>query len=203
MTLYLLLSLAGGALVAAPFLLLYSLRLPKAPKDRVTELLRRLSSGPIAHRGGQPENTLAAFERAKEKRASAVEVDLEVTKDGHGVLLHDASVDRTSNGTGMVRNLTLEHLKSLDFGSKWSEEFVGERIPTLNEAVSKCRELDLHIFLELKGYEVCLAHVHKGYNYHAPDNNYCHSKELLNFPLPVCSFTNLCFFFSLRSLLRW
>ena len=136
--------------MAAPLLLLYSLKLPKAPKERVAELLRRLSSGPIAHRGGQPENTLAAFEKAKRRRASAVEVDLEVTKDGHGVLIHDSSVDRTSNGRGLVRNLTLQDLKMLDFGSHWSEEFAGEKIPTLMEAVNKCRELELHMFLEIK-----------------------------------------------------
>ena len=151
---YLYLSLAGGALVLAPFLLLYSLRLPKVPKHRVTRLLERLSSGPIAHRGGLPENTLAAIVRAKEDGASAVEVDLEVTKDGHGVLLHDSTVDRTSNGSGWVGDLTLEELKKLDFGSKLGVEFAGERIPTLLEAVNKCRELELHMFLEIKGVQV-------------------------------------------------
>ena len=152
---YLYLSLAGGALVAAPLLLLHSLRLPKVPRHQVTQLLDRLSSGPIAHRGGQPENTLAAFERAKEEGASAVEVDLEVTEDGHGVLLHDSSVDRTSNGTGRVRDLPLEHLKKLDFGSKYGAEFAGEQIPTLLEAVDKCQELGLHMFLEIKRTNVC------------------------------------------------
>ena len=152
--LYLCLSLAGGALVVAPFLLLYSLALPKVPKHQVTRLLERLSSGPIAHRGGLPENTLAALKKAKEDGASAVEVDLEVTKDGHGVLLHDATVDRTSNGSGWVRELSLEQLKKLDFGSKYGAEFAGERIPTLHEAVNECRELELHMFLEIKGVQV-------------------------------------------------
>ena len=154
MSAYLYLSLAGGALIAVPFLLLHSLRLPKTSKHQVSQLLNRLSSGPIAHRGGQPENTLEAFKRAKQAGASAVEVDLEVTKDGHGVLLHDASVDRTSNGCGWVRDLSLEHLKKLDFGSKSGAEFAGEQIPTLQEAVDKCRELDLHMFLEIKGVKV-------------------------------------------------
>lgn len=155
MEFYLYLSLAGGALVAAPLLLLHSFRLPKASKQRVSELLKRLSTGPIAHRGGLPENTLAAFVKAKEEGASAVEVDLEVTKDGHGVLLHDAFVDRTSNGSGRVRDLSLDHLKKLDFGCKFGAEFVGEQIPTLHEAVDKCRELDLHMFLEIKSGNVC------------------------------------------------
>ena len=151
---YIYFSLAGGALVALPFLLLHSLRLPKVPKDQITHLLDRLSSGPIAHRGGQPENTLAAFERAKKDGASAVEVDLEITKDGHGVLLHDASVDRTSNGTGWVKDMSLDQLKKLDFGVKFGAEFSGERIPTLHEAVDKCRQLDLHMFLEVKRTKV-------------------------------------------------
>ena len=147
---YLYFSLAGGALIAFPLLLLHSLRLPKVPKDQITHLLDRLSSGPIAHRGGQPENTLRAFETAKRDGASAVEVDLEVTKDGHGVLLHDSSIDRTSNGKGWVKDLTLEQLKKFDFGVKFGMESSEERIPTLHEAVDKCRQLDLHMFLEVK-----------------------------------------------------
>ena len=151
---YLYYSLAGGALVVLPLLLLHFLRLPKVPKDQIAHLLDRLSSGPIAHRGGQPENTLRAFEIAKRDGASAVEVDLEITKDGHGVLLHDSSIDRTSNGQGWVKDLSLEQLKKFDFGVKFGAEFSGERIPTLQEAVDKCRQLELHMFLEVKRTKV-------------------------------------------------
>lgn len=153
---YLYISLAGGALVALPLLLLHSLRLPKVPKDQIAHLLDRLSSGPIAHRGGKPENTLRAFETAKREGASAVEVDLEITKDGHGVLLHDSSINRTSNGKGQVKDLSLEQLKEFDFGVKFGAEFSGERIPTLHEAVDKCHQLDLHMFLEVKRTKVSL-----------------------------------------------
>ena len=73
---------------------------------------------PIAHRGGKPENTLAAFRRSKDEGACAIEVDLEFTKDGHPVLLHDSTVDRTSNGKGAVSELTFEEVKKLDFGIK-------------------------------------------------------------------------------------
>ena len=82
--------------------------------------LQRTRNGtcPIAHRGGKPENTLAAFRRSKEEGACAVEVDLEFTRDGHPVLLHDSTVDRTSNGRGAISELTLEEVRKLDFGIK-------------------------------------------------------------------------------------
>ena len=90
----------------------------KFPKSRVEEFLTRASSGPVAHRGGQPENTLAAFRLCKALGASGVEVDLMFTKDGCPVLFHDDTVDRTSNGSGRVGDFTLEEIKSLDVGSK-------------------------------------------------------------------------------------
>ena len=167
---YIYFSLAGGALVALPLLLLHSFSLPKASRDQITHILDRLSSGPIAHRGGQPENTLLAFEIAKRDGASAVEVDLEVTKDGHGVLLHDSSIDRTSNGSGRVQDLSLEQLKRFDFGVKFGAEFSGERIPTLHEAVDKCRQLDLHMFLEVKRAKV---------------RNFCYSPMIQIWDLPL------------------
>ena len=73
----------------------------------------------IAHRGGQPENTLAAIRRSKEEGASGVEVDLKFTRDGHAVLLHDRDVARTSNGRGAIDELSLEEARKLDFGSKY------------------------------------------------------------------------------------
>ena len=74
---------------------------------------------PIAHRGGKPENTLAALRMLKgEGACTIVEVDLAFTKDGHSVLLHDSTVDRTSNGKGAVSELTLEEVRKLDFGIK-------------------------------------------------------------------------------------
>ena len=72
----------------------------------------------MAHRAGKPENSLAGIKRAKLEGASAVEVDLAFTKDGIPVLLHDKTVDRTSNGSGKISQLTFEEVRKLDFGDE-------------------------------------------------------------------------------------
>ena len=109
-----------GGSTAAIFLVLRLYRLPKFPKTRVDAFLEKACRGPVAHRGGVPENTLRAFRLSKSQGASGIEVDLTFSKDGHPVLLHDATVDRTaSNGSGQVAELTLQQLKQLDVGSKF------------------------------------------------------------------------------------
>ena len=86
----------------------------------------------IAHRGGiiegYPENTLAAFRRAIAFGAEVIEIDIRGTKDGEVVILHDETLDRTTNGKGSVTNYTLEELKEFDAGC-------GERIPTYEEVL--------------------------------------------------------------------
>jgi len=85
----------------------------------------------IAHRGAstfEPENTLRAFKKALELNADMVEVDVRLSKDGHIVVIHDPTVDRTTNGKGYVREMTLDELKRLNAGK-------GERIPTLKEVI--------------------------------------------------------------------
>ena len=92
----------------------------------------------VGHRGTKkfaPENTIAAHEAAFARGARAVEFDVRCTRDGHFVLMHDSTVNRTSNGTGRVKNLTLEQIQKLDVGIKKGPEFVGERVPTLREAL--------------------------------------------------------------------
>ena len=86
--------------------------------DSIEEFRQRVRRGPIVHRGGDPENTLAAIHRSKAVNAVGVEIDIMLTRDGHCVLLHDDTVDRTSNGSGKVQDMTLEELKQLKFGSK-------------------------------------------------------------------------------------
>jgi glycerophosphoryl diester phosphodiesterase len=91
----------------------------------------------VAHRGASahaPENTLAAFRRAVELGADAVEMDVHLTADGHVVVIHDATLDRTTNGTGAVTERSLSDIRSLDAGSWFDPRFAGERIPTLDEA---------------------------------------------------------------------
>ena len=90
----------------------------------------------FAHRGASaqaPENTIAAFELALAQKADAIELDVKLSADGHVIVIHDSSVDRTTNGHGKVQNMTLAELKALDAGSFFSSQFAGERIPTLNE----------------------------------------------------------------------
>lgn len=92
----------------------------------------------IGHRGDSlfaPENTMAAFRSALPK-ADLVELDGQVSKDGVLVVVHDGSVDRTTDGSGNVAALTLSQLKSLDAGSWFSSQFSGERVPTLEEALA-------------------------------------------------------------------
>lgn len=90
----------------------------------------------IAHRGASaiaPENTLAAFERAVALGADAVELDVKLSKDGVPIIIHDSTLDRTTDGKGNVSGFTLADLKSLDAGAKKSAQFAGERVPTLAE----------------------------------------------------------------------
>lgn len=93
----------------------------------------------IAHRGASayaPENTLAAFRKAVELRADAIEIDVRQTSDSQLVVIHDASIKRTTNGTGDVEELTLRQLKAFDAGSWFDEQFREEKIPTLEETIS-------------------------------------------------------------------
>jgi glycerophosphoryl diester phosphodiesterase len=93
-----------------------------------------------AHRGASascPENTLAAFRAALEAGADSVEFDTRLSADGEVVVIHDSSVDRTTDGRGEVDALTLAELRSLDAGSWKSPDFAGERIPTLDEALAE------------------------------------------------------------------
>lgn len=88
------------------------------------------------HRGDRadaPENTLPAFTAAFEAGLEVVETDVQLTADGYPVLLHDPTVDRTTDGSGAVADLTLAEVQSLDAGSWFSPEFAGTRIPQLGE----------------------------------------------------------------------
>ena len=99
------------------FYTLHYLRQPRlATNPLLDTFLTKLRKGPIAHRGGTPENTLTAIRNSKASGASGIEVDLAFTKDGYPVILHDDTVDRTSNGKGNISDMTLEEARKLDFG---------------------------------------------------------------------------------------
>ena len=100
----------------------------------------------IGHRGAMglaPENTLKSFGIACEKGADILECDVRMSKDGHLVVIHDALVNRTTNGKGPVRRHSLEKLKSLDAGD-------GEKIPTLLEVVELAKKYDKKVIVEIK-----------------------------------------------------
>jgi len=92
----------------------------------------------IAHRGASgnaPENTLAAFKKAIEIGVDAVELDLHGTADGEIVVIHDASLNRTTNMRGLINKTTLARIKCADAGAWFDADFTGEPVPTLTEAL--------------------------------------------------------------------
>ncbi len=106
----------------------------------------------IAHRGASavaPENTLASTKQALASGATAIEVDVRTTRDGHLVLSHDARIDRTTNGKGAINDLTLAELKQFDAGSWFDAKFKDERIATLTEVLDVCRGR-VDVLLDLK-----------------------------------------------------
>lgn len=111
------------------------------------------SGGICAHRGAKdthPENTITAFKEAIRLGVQMIELDVQLTKDGHLVILHDQTIDRTTDGKGKINDLTIEQVKKLDAGSWKSIEFKGERIPTLDEALAVIPE-NIWINIHLKG----------------------------------------------------
>lgn len=107
----------------------------------------------VAHRGYSavyPENTLLAFEKAVENGINCFELDLQRTKDGKLVCLHDVTVDRTTNGTGNIKDLTWDYVKTLDAGSWKNSQFAGEKIPSLDEVFERFKNENVFILIEMK-----------------------------------------------------
>lgn len=121
-----------------------------------------------AHRGWSeryPENTMLAFRKAVEIGVDQLELDVRLTKDGELVVIHDATVDRTTDGTGCVCDFTLSQIKALDAGVRKDPSFAGERIPTFLEFMDYAKtlptmtlDIELKLYPEQDGpiaYEVC------------------------------------------------
>lgn len=109
----------------------------------------------VAHRGAmseRPENTLAAIGKAYERGADVIEVDVRRSLDGQLVLLHDATLDRTTNGTGPVTDFTFEELRELDAGSWFDPEYAGSKILALREALEWARSRTT-LLLDLKAHD--------------------------------------------------
>jgi len=112
----------------------------------------------IAHRGASsyaPENTFAAFDLAIEMGARHLELDVHFSSDGHLVVIHDDTVDRTTDGSGPVTSRSLAALSALDAGAWFDPRFKGERIPTLGAVLE--RYWGAHLHVELKGHSAGLA----------------------------------------------
>ena len=108
----------------------------------------------FGHRGASkyaPENTLSAFKTAFNQGVPAIELDVMLSSDEKLVIIHDTTVDRTTNGSGKVNELTLDALKKLDAGSKFSTKYKSEKIPTLEEVFDLTGGRFL-VNIELKNY---------------------------------------------------
>ena len=101
----------------------------------------------VAHRGASaqyPENTLLAFRRAIEQGVDALELDVHLTADDELIIIHDSTLDRTTNGSGNVRDHSLQDVRQLDAGQ-------GEKIPLLSEVIQLACEAQIRLFVEIKG----------------------------------------------------
>ncbi|GLC89660.1 glycerophosphodiester phosphodiesterase [Lysinibacillus piscis] len=107
----------------------------------------------FAHRGASgefPENTMMAFEEAKRIGVAGIELDVQLTKDEQLVIIHDERVDRTTDGTGFVKDFTLADITALDAGSWFSPNFAGERLTTLNTVFAWMKEEGNHLRLNIE-----------------------------------------------------
>ena len=99
----------------------------------------------FAHRGSKgthPENTLVAFKEAISVKADGIELDVQLSRDNQMVIIHDGDVNRTTNGTGLVKDQTLSQLQVLDAGSWFDPQYKDERIPTFKEVLELLVETD-------------------------------------------------------------
>jgi glycerophosphoryl diester phosphodiesterase len=108
----------------------------------------------FAHRGDfahAPENTLPAFEQALQKGADGVELDVKLTSDGQVIVIHDATIDRTTNGKGRVAAFALDEIRKLDAGKWFNEKYLGTKVPLLEEVFDLVGK-DKLINIELTNY---------------------------------------------------
>ena len=131
--------------------------------EKVVLIKQKRKIALVAHRGASdaaPENTLAAIEQALQTPAEFIEIDIHQTKDNQIVLMHDAAVDRTTDGEGNIADLTLAEIKKLDAGSWYNSAYQHERVPTLEEVLQL-----------VKGKRKLLIEIKKGDDYYAGIEN--------------------------------
>lgn len=124
-------------------------------KNEILQEMYRSTPLVFGHRGCSyaPENTLAAFQIAAELGAHGVELDVQLTKDGIPVVIHNFTVEKTTNGTGAVSEMTFAEIRALDAGSWFSDEYVGTQVPTLGEVFDSVGQ-QIFINVELKTLSV-------------------------------------------------
>lgn len=119
----------------------------------------------IGHRGAKdyaPENTLSSLHTAADMGIEWIEADVMLTKDGTAVIFHDLELERTTNGSGLVSEITWQDMSELDAGLWFGESFMGERVPTLEQFIDAALERGLGLDLEIKpapGSEIETAEV--------------------------------------------
>ena len=107
----------------------------------------------IGHRGAlghAPENTMASFEKGVECGADLLELDVQLSRDGELIVMHDPEVSRTTDGTGHIKDMTLAEIKALDAGAWFDARFRGQRVPTLPEVLAWARSR-IPLVIEIKG----------------------------------------------------
>lgn len=134
----------------------------------------------VAHRGASahaPENTIASFDKALYLNADYFELDVQMTKDGELIIMHDTEVDRTTNGKGEIKDLTFDEIRQLDAGSWYDEFCAGEKVPSFEEVLNRYCDSDIGILIELKdpelypGIEQKVAAMLAKYNMDKPNND--------------------------------
>ena len=129
----------------------------------------------FAHRGDlahAPENTLPAFLQALQKGADGVELDVKLTADGHVIVIHDSTLDRTTDGKGRVASSTLEAIRKLDAGKWFNEKFAGTKVPLLEEVFEvvgkdKMINIELKLTNSREGLVVKVCELIKRHNNHS------------------------------------
>lgn len=107
----------------------------------------------FGHRGSagtHPENTMISFQAAEHAGAEGIEFDIQLSRDGVPVIIHDETLERTTNGKGWVKDLTFSELQQLDAGAWFSEKYKGTKIPALEEVLTWAQGNRLLLNLELK-----------------------------------------------------
>lgn len=112
----------------------------------------------IAHRGFSgryPENTNIAFAKAlTEGYCDGIEVDVHMTKDDKVVIIHDSKLDRTTTGTGYIKDYTLDELLEFDAGVKYSEKYKGEKILCIKSAIELAKKYNVKLYIEIKDSDI-------------------------------------------------